>query len=1514
MSGSLFIRDSRTGRDYQVPVEDNVIRMSHLAQINGPQESENGPSKDTGLIVLDVAAERTAVIETAIGYADGEASVPILAFRGYRVEQLAKQYNYEEASHLLIFDSVPSSAQRDSWRRSIALASASIPDAVVTCFKALPRSTPQYSLILTGLAACLSMQPQTIPAQKGRNLYLGNREAVDTAIPRILGTFSRIVALAHCHTVGQNAVDPDPNGSYISNTFRMMGIATDPQTGEPDPAIVKLVGRAWVFGIDHGLTASAATLMNTASTLADPISVVISTLAAAYGVLHFGAAESAYRLMQSLGTPDKVPAAIEQVKRGKMRLMGVGHRVYKRADPRLAETKRIIEGLRQQGKCDPLLAVAQEIERCVTADAWFARKGLIVNIDLYWMFIYTALEIPLGVILPLFMTGRMAGYMAHWREMMLSKKNHKLWRPRELYIGKPVDMGRTPASLEGEDNRSIKRKVPTCISPPLLLSLSPPLLPVLIVLVMILGEPKGAIYETIPTYAPTPTPYITHNLKKFFRKLGIKGVGVENLKKGAMAHLEGRNAMDALNEPTKRATRDQTQHGGHDPTSYEISSQIQALEREKQNLQRGPGSVQGPHYVGSVSLRIEIRDLQNNYPDQWNLYLLALDAFYKLDEKSDLSFYGIAGIHGRPYRPWGGVQGNNPNGWQGYCTHTSILFAPWHRPYIALYEQVLVGIVQKIASSFPDATRARYVEAASTFRVPYWDWAAVPAANDYFPLSVGQSATVNVITPQSNGKKVSMNNPLYTYHFSPLNPVSGDFPVSPNNHWPTTLRYPTSSSSNAKSQDQEVFKAMASQFESFQSNVNLLMNDPNYTDFAAFSNHQWARSNAPGAYGSLEDVHNSIHGEVGGNGGQMADTDYAGFDPVFWLHHVNVDRLFAIWQALNPDSYTINKPSGDGTFVIAANSTETGFTPLAPFNDASGRQYYTSEGVRSTEKFNYAYPETQRWKFGSDDEYKNSIRATVQQLYGGVSNQFLGDQNTNLFAAPVQVPSVPMKVSGNGSAGDAPATLPTSLQDTVPEGSFALDRGIDLEAEIAKSSTLAIPPQKEIKYNEYIVNILAPKHILSQTYRVHIFLGPFDPSTPTWHTQDALVGTFVALGKNPHTTGCGKCKSDAEANVMVTGTIPLTSALLKEYKNGNVGSLEKENVLAYLREHLHWRVTTADGNDHPREQIPGLKVSVILKFGIKKLKGNSIVSIKALLISTIQNIHLAEVMVGLPYFEPDADTLLKYHLFRIIQFPELKHFSQIWTVSKLRDVFPTSWPDVYRPTSNMTEASHMDYLRNVCHTEYMEECVARIRNQRHSEDEIIRLGATPTPTAPDRRRYTSPTSPNPASLRIRKCNCSTCHKMSIFHVRPPFPPDDFLLLSPAEPFSQLGDYSCAAGNIHWFFCPKCAVRCFAFMGQGERRVVDLSQVDFYTDDGKGQGGKVKGKGGKETEVWAPMKEGWTGEVHRGSYLTLNAATLEPGQEGADLREWHEKGYVVYLDCLDSKFENRLRVPYQGGMY
>lgn len=158
---------------------------------------------------------------------------------------------------------------------------------------------------------------------------------------------------------------------------------------------------------------------------------------------------------------------------------------------------------------------------------------------------------------------------------------------------------------------------------------------------------------------------------------------------------------------------------------------------------------------------------------------------------------------------------------------------------------------------------------------------------------------------------------------------------------------------------------------------------------------------------------------------------------------------------------------------------------------------------------------------------------------------------------------------------------------------------------------------------------------------------------------------------------------------------------------------------------------------------------------------------------------------------------------------------------------------------------------------------------------------------------------NPAVLsstvRLRKCNCTTCHKMAYFQVRPMDSPNDFQLLSPPDP-SYLSDYTCGDHWIHWYFCPRCGVRCFSFNGDSEIR---KSEVD-----------------GGTRKVWAPKVEGWREDDLdiNSSYLSINAQTLEPGQKGFDMLEWTKKQWIAYVDCLHMVGETRLKEPYEGGTY
>ena len=170
--------------------------------------------------------------------------------------------------------------------------------------------------------------------------------------------------------------------------------------------------------------------------------------------------------------------------------------------------------------------------------------------------------------------------------------------------------------------------------------------------------------------------------------------------------------------------------------------------------------------------RLEIRQMQKNQP-QFNLYILALRQFQRKPQNQLTSYYQISGIHGRPFTTWDSVS-FAPGRGGGYCTHDIGIFPTWHRPYIALYEQVLYNEVQSIARDPVFRNRPEYQSAASSFRVPYWDWAAPAQGGKILPPSIGGSAFM--VLPLPNGT-TTVKNPLYQYNFHPVN--RNDIPDAP---------------------------------------------------------------------------------------------------------------------------------------------------------------------------------------------------------------------------------------------------------------------------------------------------------------------------------------------------------------------------------------------------------------------------------------------------------------------------------------------------------------------------------------------------------------------------------------------------------------------------------------------------------------------------------------------------------------------------------------------------------------
>lgn len=253
---------------------------------------------------------------------------------------------------------------------------------------------------------------------------------------------------------------------------------------------------------------------------------------------------------------------------------------------------------------------------------------------------------------------------------------------------------------------------------------------------------------------------------------------------------------------------------------------------------------------GGVQNRLEVHALQQD-TDSWNIYLLGLAKMQAMNASDPMSYYQIAGIHGQPFVAWDDVGACPDCSPAGYCTHSSNLFPTWHRAYMALFEQSLQQNALAAANEFSGDDQTRYVQAATNLRMPYWDWAQPPQANENPFPQLFTDATVDVSTPTG---QQTVPNPLMRYTLNGDNSFLGH---------PTTVRSPTFTTTNRAQLRQDIWAMLGSSM-----------------NYNAFSNDAFLSSNDPLNQYSLESIHDSVHNLVGAD---MANLAVAAFDPVFWL-------------------------------------------------------------------------------------------------------------------------------------------------------------------------------------------------------------------------------------------------------------------------------------------------------------------------------------------------------------------------------------------------------------------------------------------------------------------------------------------------------------------------------------------------------------------------------------------------------------------------------------------------------
>ncbi|MBK6690189.1 MAG: citrate synthase [Deltaproteobacteria bacterium] len=417
MSGNntLTITDNRTGKTYEVPIADGTIRANDLRQIKTD-------AQDFGLMSYDPAFLNTASCRSAITYIDGDNGV--LQYRGYPIEQLAEESNFLEVAYLLLEGELPNKAQYEAWTADINVHTF-LHENVRKFMDGFRYDAHPMSQLISTIGALSSFYPEAKDISSHAQRY--------SHIVRMIAKMPTIAAWSHRHSIGFPLIYPDPELSYAGNFLSMIKRITEDEY-TPHPVLDRALDVLFILHADHEQNCSTSTMRVVGSSNVDPYSAVSAAAAALYGPLHGGANEAVLRMLKEIGSKDRVPQVIKEVKAGERLLMGFGHRVYKSYDPRAKTIKKLADQVFDVTGKNPLLDIALELERIALEDDYFVKRKLYPNVDFYSGLIYEAMKFPTAMFTVLFAIPRVAGWLAQWNELV-EDKEQKIARPRQIYTG-----------------------------------------------------------------------------------------------------------------------------------------------------------------------------------------------------------------------------------------------------------------------------------------------------------------------------------------------------------------------------------------------------------------------------------------------------------------------------------------------------------------------------------------------------------------------------------------------------------------------------------------------------------------------------------------------------------------------------------------------------------------------------------------------------------------------------------------------------------------------------------------------------------------------------------------------------------------------------------------------------------------------------------------------------------------------------------------------------------------------
>ena len=442
--------------------------------------------------------------------------------------------------------------------------------------------------------------------------------------------------------------------------------------------------------------------------------------------------------------------------------------------------------------------------------------------------------------------------------------------------------------------------------------------------------------------------------------------------------------------------------------------------------------------------------------------------------------------------------------------------------------------------------------------MPYWDWAQDPGSGQPTVPTLIRDQQVTVTKPSGT---VTIANPLYSYSWGQSLP--NEMGGGPWNNNPFTLRRPVANPTRSNNNE------MNARFD----NMRVSLRDRLFALFSSKQSWGFATTSAIGVrtdlsgsgVDSFESVHDAIHNTAGGEtGGHMYYLDVSSFDPIFWLHHTNIDRLMTMYQYIVPDSWTANGNINRPMAQWSEGEPKNAYTPLKPFTKGTYGEYFTSADVRETRVFGYYYPET------SDRSY-GQVAQAVTRLYGaGVRT--LNKREEAVDEKTGQYLGRPMK------EGDYHHVLDITADKFAMDGSYTVHCFIGSSGNSTSNSTAPYSNSTTTAYTP------GPTAYPSKKNATGEVLEDYDPSKDFTNDPN-YVGAYGILG------GMKAGGGNASSPVITRGALPLTTCLQGKEYYGELASLKPEDVEPYLAQNMYYKVIGVNGEIDP-STIPNFHVAV----------------------------------------------------------------------------------------------------------------------------------------------------------------------------------------------------------------------------------------------------------------------------------------------------------------------------------